>query len=109
MCVSTHQRKSSSVLCQNCVTYPPETLMKSVSYEDVPKQIAVAEVVDRKVCWKDLVCVSTRGGSQFPSVLLHPPPLAPDFIASYGEMSRRSGVAAEDDNHSDICPFEWNQ
>ena len=40
---------------------PPETLVKSVSYGDVPKQIVVAEVVDRKVCWKDLVCVSTRG------------------------------------------------
>jgi len=25
--------------------------------------------------------------------------------ASYGEMSRRSGEAAEEDNHSDISPF----
>ena len=40
---------------------------------------------------------------RFPSVLLHPPPRA--FIASYGEMSRRSGVAAEEDNHSDISPL----
>jgi hypothetical protein len=40
------------------------------------------------------VCVSTRDVSQFPSVLLHPPPLAGDFVASYGEMSRRSGAAA---------------
>jgi hypothetical protein len=47
-----------------------------------------------------------------------------DFIVSYGEMSRRSGVAAEEDNHSDISPStrlsksqrslrtgprEWNQ
>jgi hypothetical protein len=46
--------------------------------------------------------------SRFPSVLLHPPPLAREFIASYGEMSRRSGVTAEEDNHSDISPF-WNQ
>jgi hypothetical protein len=30
------------------------------------------------------------------------------FIASYGEMSRRSGVAAEEDNHSDISPFIIN-
>src|SRR4051794_19288731 len=52
------------ILCQNCVTSPLETLVKSVSYGDVPKQIVVSEVVDRKVCWKDLVCVSTRGRSQ---------------------------------------------
>jgi hypothetical protein len=37
---------------------------------------------------------------RFPSVLLHPPPLAREFIASYGEMFRRSGVAAKEDNHS---------
>lgn len=35
----------------------------------------VAEV-DRKVRWWDLMCVSTRGRSRFPSVLLHPPTLA---------------------------------
>jgi hypothetical protein len=45
----------------------------------------------------------------FPIVLLHPPSLAPRFIASYGEMSRRSGVAAKEDNHSDISPYKWNQ
>jgi len=56
------------------------------------------------VRWWDFVCVSTRGGSQFPSVLLHPPTLASESIASYGEMSRRSGFAAEADNHSDISP-----
>jgi hypothetical protein len=38
-------------------------------------------------------------------VLLHPPPLACAVRASYGEMSRRSGFAAEADNHSDIAPF----
>jgi hypothetical protein len=37
------------------------------------------------------VCVSTRERNQFPSVLLHPPPLACESSASYGEMSRRSG------------------
>ena len=30
------------------------------------------------------------------------------FIASYGEMSRRSGEAAKADNHSDISPFRIN-
>jgi hypothetical protein len=34
-------------------------------------------------------------------VLLQPPSLACEPIASYGEMSRRSGYAAEADNHSD--------
>jgi hypothetical protein len=49
--------------------------------------------------------------------LLHPPPLASDFVASYGALSRRSGNlcavarsaevdAAKADNHSDISPFE---
>jgi hypothetical protein len=28
-----------------------------------------------------------------------------DRPVSYGEMSRRSGVAAEEDNHSDISPL----
>jgi len=41
---------------------------------------------------------------RFPSVLLHPPSLASEFSASSGEMSRRSGFAAEADNHSDISP-----
>ena len=50
------------------------------------------------------VCVSTRGQNLFPSVLLHPPSLACEFVASSGEMSRRSGFAAEADNHSDISP-----
>ena len=54
------------------------------------------------------MCVSTRRESQFQSVLLHPPSLAPEFIAIYGEMSRRSGVAAEEDNHPDISPFGIN-
>jgi hypothetical protein len=39
----------------------------------------------------------------------HPPPLAFQASASYGEMSRRSGEAATADNHSDISPFKWNQ
>jgi len=52
-------------------------------------------------------------------VLLHPPSLAFEYSASYGEMSRRSGVAAEADNHSALSvrlaslahdrPREWNQ
>ena len=37
-------------------------------------------------------------------MLLHPPPLASEFRASYGEMSRRSGFAAKADNHSDTSP-----
>jgi hypothetical protein len=37
---------------------PPETLVKSITYRDVPKQIAVAEVVDRSV-----TCSGTRRNS----------------------------------------------
>ena len=58
------------------------------------------------------VCVTERERNQFPSVLLHPPPLAGEFSASYGEMSRRSGVAAEEDKSpSGILPDtfpSWN-
>ena len=65
-------RKCGRQLCQNCVTYPPETLVKNVIYGDTPTRIDVAELVDRKVCWKDLACVSTRVGSRFPGVLDRP-------------------------------------
>ena len=72
MSVDVRHNKPPTGLCQNCVRYPPETLEKSIIYGDLPKQIVVAEVVDRKVCWKDSLCVSTRGGSRFPSVLDRP-------------------------------------
>jgi len=42
---------------------------------DAPEVAAVAYGPNEVRSW-DLVCVSTPGGSQFPSVLLHPPPLA---------------------------------
>ena len=32
-----------------------------------------------------------------------------EFSASYGEMSRRSGIAAEEETHSDIFSRKWNQ
>ena len=65
--------------------------------------------------WCVSVCVSTRGRNLLPTVRLHPPSLACEFSASYGEMSRRSGdlsaearsaeeEAEEEDNHSDISP-----
>ena len=60
------------MLCQNCVTYPPETLVKSGSYGNALTRIDVAEVVDSELRWWDLVCVSTRGRSRFPSVRLQP-------------------------------------
>jgi len=41
-------------------------------YGDTSTHIDVAEVVASEVRWWDLLCVSTRGGSQFPSVLLQP-------------------------------------
>ena len=59
-------------MCQNCVTYPRQTLVKSVSYGDAPTRIDVAELVESELRWWDFVCVSTRGQSRFPSVLLQP-------------------------------------
>ena len=71
---------------------------------DSPTHIVVAESRWWELRYCVSVCVSTRERNQFPSVRLHPPSLAREFIASYGEMSRRSGSAAEADNHSDISP-----
>ena len=51
MFVGVRQRKSEIGLCQNCVTYPPETLVKSITYGDVSTQIVVAEVVGSEVRW----------------------------------------------------------
>jgi hypothetical protein len=71
-CVSTHQQKSHTGLCQDCVTYPPKPWGNTVIYEDTSTHIDVAEVVESEVRWWDLVCVSTREEIQFPSVLLKP-------------------------------------
>ena len=77
-------------MCQNCVTYPPETLVKSVSYGDAPTSIDVAEVVDAEVRWWDLVCVSTRGRSRFQSVLLHVDGIPADIAPVRSPVSNRS-------------------
>jgi hypothetical protein len=70
--VGARAPKSTSVLCQNCVTYPPKPWGNTVIYRHTATRIDVAEVVDSEVRWWDLICLSTRGGSQFPSVLLQP-------------------------------------
>jgi len=57
---------------------------------DAPEAAAVAYGPNEVRSW-DLVCVSTRGGSQFPSVLLHPPPLA---LRSSRALARCLAVAA---------------
>jgi hypothetical protein len=66
------QYGSSNLLCQNCVTYPPKPRVNTMIYRDTPMHIVVAEVVDPRVRWWDLVRVSTRGRVRFPSVLLKP-------------------------------------
>ena len=48
---------------------------------------------------KRVDAVDRRPRVEFLSVL-HPPSLACDSSASCGEMSRRSGVAAKEDNHT---------
>jgi hypothetical protein len=40
--VSTHQQKSHTGLCQNCVTYPPKPWGNTVIYGDTLTQIVVA-------------------------------------------------------------------
>ena len=43
------RRNCESVLCQNSVTYPPETLVKSTVYGDTSTRIDVVEVVGSEV------------------------------------------------------------
>jgi hypothetical protein len=45
---------------RNGVTCPPKPPPNIAIYGDTARQIVVAEVVDREVCWKVVVCVSTR-------------------------------------------------
>ena len=61
-----------TVLCQNCVTYPPKPQGNTVIYGDTSTHIDVAEVVESEVRWWDLMCVSTRERIQFPSVRATP-------------------------------------
>jgi hypothetical protein len=70
--VDVSRHKLSEVLCQNCVTSPRKPPVNMVIYGDTPTRIDVAEVVDSELCWWDLMRVSTRGQSRFPSVLLQP-------------------------------------
>ena len=71
----------------------------------IPKHLNAYAISDFAFQNDHSVCVGGVGPLRFPSVLLHPPPLAREFSASYGEMSRRSGFAAKADNHSDISPL----
>src|SRR5438552_5780179 len=70
--VGARAPKSTSVLCQNCVRYPPKPCGNTIIYREASTRIDVVEVVDPKVRWWGLVCVSTRERNQFPSVLLQP-------------------------------------
>jgi len=72
MFVDVRPRKSSEFMCQNCVTYPPKPGVNTSIYEDTRMNIVVVRSRLVGVRWWDFVCVSTRGGSQFPSVLLQP-------------------------------------
>src|SRR3954470_17107325 len=54
-------------------------------------------------------CYAETFAERFRGVPGHPPPLASEILASDGVMSCRSSDAAEQNNHSDISPFKWNQ
>jgi hypothetical protein len=64
--------KSNYALCQNCVRYPIKPGSNTVICRNTPIHIGVAGSRCSGVRWCDLVCVSTREGVQFPSVLLQP-------------------------------------
>jgi hypothetical protein len=70
--VNLRRRKCPAILCQNCVTCPCKPPVNTIVYGDTLTLIEVAEVVDSELRWWDLVCVSTRGRSRFPSVLDRP-------------------------------------
>jgi len=73
----THPFKRDRILCQNCVTSPRKPWVNTMIYGDTPTRIDVAEIVGSELCWWDFVCVSTRGGNQFPSVLLEHSEISP--------------------------------
>ena len=97
-------RRTRISAAQNCVEMC-KVASKPAANTDVYRFIS------RGMLWREVVESIARGAVsvplgerrqiRFPSVLLHPPPLAFEFSASYGEMSRRSGEAAKADNHSD--------
>ena len=102
-CVGAYRAKLRRALCQ----MRSET---TVRHCDLPGQRAVVVAGSR---WWELrqcvsMCVSTRRRNLSPSVLNHPLPLGSQIRASFSAMSRRSGFAAEADNHSDISPFRIN-
>ena len=68
----TREQLNLQTVCQNCVTYPLKPWGNAVIYGETLKQIVVAGSRSSEVRWWDLVCVSTREGNQFPSVLLQP-------------------------------------
>jgi hypothetical protein len=72
MFVDVHRRKLKNRVCQNRVRYPLKPRINAVVYGHTSTHIDVAYVVDRELSWWDVVCVSTRGAIQFPSVLLQP-------------------------------------
>jgi hypothetical protein len=62
----------NAAVSELCQIPPQKPWGNTVIYGDTSTHIHVAEVVESEVRWWDSVCVSTREGIQFPSVLLQP-------------------------------------
>jgi hypothetical protein len=59
-------------------------------------------------CVGGIGCASARAGGVYFQACSFIRLRSSESSASYGEMSRRSGEAAKEDNHSDISPFQIN-
>jgi hypothetical protein len=97
--------KCRSEPCRNCVRSPRKRRQIPTFTGSRREACCGGKSLSRFVRRGVSVLLSAARRNRFPSVLLHPPPLACAVRASYGEMSRRSGFAAEADNHSDIAPL----
>jgi hypothetical protein len=74
---------------RNGVTCPPKPPPNIAIYGDTARQIVVAEVVDREVCWKVVVCVSTRAAVEMSkSRTEHEIPIFPQADPSFSVMRR---------------------
>jgi len=70
-CCSTFMRVKQQSICVRTASHTLRNPGSTPSFTGTRACTSLLwEVVDRLVRWWDLVCVSTRGGNQFPNVLL---------------------------------------
>jgi hypothetical protein len=94
-----------SVFVSELCHMPPETPLK---HRDLREQSDADSCCVKSLIGSALVGIRVRQHPRRESISKRTPSSAfarVRCIASYCEMSRRSGVAAEEDNHSDISPL----